>query len=563
VLHPTFVSNGAKSTEWTAAPLHVGLLGGFRVKRADGPLPDSAWQRRSAKTLTKLLATRASHTLHRDQVLEILWPDVDIESALNSFGKALHAARRAFEPDLLPRESSAYLRLRDEMLTLDTENVLLDADQFQQLAESALQLGSVAGYETALAAYAGELLPEDRYEDWSRERRHFLAELHTRVLLGLAEALENRGAYTQAADRLRVVLQQDPTREEVHRRLMRLYAETGTRDQAMRQFQICQEALRRELNMVPERETEALYQDLLANRIQRRIPTLESGIKVVDSHRLLTADDTLATPFVGRNPVLQLLGEHLSRAKGGKGGTILVSGEAGVGKTRLVAEFVADARRHEASVLWSGSRVHANHLPYGPFAVALECYAASCTHAERHELARRYPALTHFVPSLGIRNDAPPLVDGPGDDHLNLLLAIVRLLTDLAETRTLLVVLGDLTDTHPSNIEFLEYLAHLAVQRRWLIIGTFRREGLQAGSELQRMLDATTQERLCLHLELQRLVRQDCDLLVQAMHPGGVVDEVVLDHIYTLSLGNPLFVGELIREMQERNELALAGRLLA
>ena len=290
MLHPSFASNGAKSTDWTAAPLHVGLLGGFRVTRAEVPLPDSAWQRRSAKTLTKLLATRASHTLHRDQVLEILWPDVDVESALNSFGKALHAARRAFEPELLPRESSAYLRLSDEMLTLDTEHILIDADHFQRLAEGALQLGSVSGYETALAAYAGELLPEDRYEDWSGERRHFLAELHTRVLLGLAEALENRGAYTQAADHLRVALQQDPTREEVHRRLMRLYAETGTRDQAMRQFQICQEALLRELNVVPERETEALYQDLLANRIQRRIPTLESGIKTVDSHPALTAD---------------------------------------------------------------------------------------------------------------------------------------------------------------------------------------------------------------------------------------------------------------------------------
>ena len=81
MLHPSFASNGAKSTDWTAAPLHVGLLGGFRVTRAEVPLPDSAWQRRSAKTLTKLLATRASHTLHRDQVLEILWPDVDVECA--------------------------------------------------------------------------------------------------------------------------------------------------------------------------------------------------------------------------------------------------------------------------------------------------------------------------------------------------------------------------------------------------------------------------------------------------------------------------------------------------
>ncbi len=124
-------------TRFGEAPLlSMRLLGGFHVQRADTARAVSDWQRRSAKTLTKLLATCPGHTLHREQVLDILWPGVDLESALNSLGKALHAARHAFEPDLPRRMDSAYLRLTDAMLTLDTEHVVIDADRFEQLAET-------------------------------------------------------------------------------------------------------------------------------------------------------------------------------------------------------------------------------------------------------------------------------------------------------------------------------------------------------------------------------------------------------------------------------------------
>lgn len=206
--------------------LRLGLLGGFHVERVDRDgvgTPVAGWQRRSAKALTKLLATCPRHTLHREQVLDTLWPDVEIESALNSFGKALYAARHALEPELLPRECSAYLRMADSMVALEVEHVWIDADHFQLLAEDALGRGDVSAYESALAAYGGELLPEDRYEDWCAPRRDYLAELHIGLLLELAEALASRGAHGAAAARLREVLQHDPAREDVHPRLMALY----------------------------------------------------------------------------------------------------------------------------------------------------------------------------------------------------------------------------------------------------------------------------------------------------------------------------------------------------
>jgi DNA-binding SARP family transcriptional activator len=490
-------------------------------------------------------------------VLDILWPDVELESALNSFGKALYAARRALEPELLPRESSAYLRLTDSMVALDTQHVWIDADHFELLAQGALRQGDVCAYESALAAYGGELLPEDRYEDWCSERRDYLEGLHIQLLLGLAEALEARGALSSSAARLREVLQHDATREDVHRRLMVLYASVGTRDQAVRQFHTCEEALRRELDLAPEGATLALYKDILANQIPSRPPTQEREGEVVESHKRLTTESAVVTPFVGRGSPLQHLGEQLTQAEAGNGCMILVNGEAGVGKSRLVAEFAAAARRLGCCVLWGGSGAHTNHLAYGPFAVALEGYVASRADAERNELAQRYPTLVPFVPSLGIGRQLRRLADRSGDDQLYLVPAIVRLLTDLALAQPVVLVLGDLHGLHRSSLNLLEYLAPLAAQRRWVIVGTSREGGIEPGSELRRMIDATEREGLCLSFELEPLPRPDCDQLVRALLPGGGVDDALLDHVYSRALGNPLFVEELVREMREQSELVL------
>jgi len=179
-------------------------------------------------------------------------------------------------------------------------------------------------YESALAAYGGELLPEDRYHDWCAERRAFLAELRIRLLLELSDALKERGAQTTAADRLREALRSDPTREDVHRRLMVLHAEMGSRDQAVRQFQTCREALQRELGLLPAAPTLALYEEILADRAPKRIdapardqelieePSRDQGID--DSHRVAAAGPTQGTPKIGRGSVLHRLGDPLRRA---------------------------------------------------------------------------------------------------------------------------------------------------------------------------------------------------------------------------------------------------------
>jgi DNA-binding SARP family transcriptional activator len=552
-IHPLSPGVGAPQAQYPGAeaigPLRVRLLGGFGVERSDVGQAVSDWPRRSAKTLVKLLAVQPGHALHREQVIDVLWPKVDAESALNSLGKALHVARRALQPGLSRRQDSAYLRLADGMLALNTAHARVDADEFEQLAEDALRSREIAAYDAAFAAYGGELLPEDRYESWCSERRTAVAELHIRLLLGMAETLERRGSYSEAAERLRDVIQQDPTRESVHRQLMRLYAWMGAPDQAMRQFHSCQAVLRHELDLTVQPETILLYEEILASRLplQRDRANGNGNGNLSQSQPVQAAAN--GCPFVGRERVIRHMFGQLLQRDGEQPGMIVVSGETGVGKTRLLDEFAIQASTQGAVTLCGGRGAHADQFACGALAVALEDYAADRSEAERAELARAYPGLARFVPSLGAGIPLPAPVPDLRDYYLGLFPSIVQFLMDLARTKPVLLVLGDLHEADAVGLDLIKYLAHLAVGTPLLMVGALRDPDIEAGAGLPQMIEAMTRERLWLRIDLHCLSRQATDQLVRAMLPSARVSHGTLAQIYAQSRGNPLFVRELVDGM--------------
>jgi DNA-binding SARP family transcriptional activator len=551
-IHPLSPAIGApqarRSEPNGIAPLHVRLLGGFCIERSDVGQAVSDWPRRSAKTLIKLLAVQPGHALHREQVIDVLWPKVNAESALNSLGKALHVARRALQPGLPRRQDSAYLRLADGMLVLSTDHAIVDTDQFEQLAEDALRRRELSVYEAAFAAYGGELLPEDRYESWCSERRTALAELHIRLLLGMAETLEHRGSYSEAADRLRDVLQQDPTRESVHRQLMRLHASMGAPDRAVRQFHSCEAVLRQELDLAPQPETISLCDEILASRVPQQLSTPDQ----VNGQGGLSKSSPVhaaanGCPFVGRERVIRHMFGQLLRRDGEQPGMIVVSGETGVGKTRLLDEFAIQASAQGAVTLCGGRGAHADQFACGAFAVALEDYAANRSEAERTELARAYPALARFVPSLGAGIPLP--APDQRDYYLDLFPSIVQFLMDLTRTKPVLLVLGDLHEADAVGLDLIKYLAHLAVGTPLLMVGALRDPDIDADVGLPQMIEAMTRERLWLRIDLHCLSRQATDQLVHAMLPRAHVSDDTLAQVYAQSRGNPLFVRELVEGM--------------
>ncbi len=156
--------------------LCISLLGEFSVALGEDTVADDAWRLRKAKTLIKLLALAPERRLHAEQAAELLWPGRDPDSARNNLHQAIFAARRAL--DSIGLEGSRYLELREELILLGPEDpVQIDAIRFEQMAAVARERGEPGAYRAALEGFDAELLPADRYEDWSRERRDSLEEL--------------------------------------------------------------------------------------------------------------------------------------------------------------------------------------------------------------------------------------------------------------------------------------------------------------------------------------------------------------------------------------------------
>ena len=186
--------------------VRVYLLGGFRVHVGGCPVADDAWRLRKARSLVKLLALARDHALHRERLLDLLWPDVEPAAAGANLRHTLHVARRALGPGDDP--TSSPLQLRDDRLLLRPPGGLwVDVDAFADAATTARRVRDPAAYTAALALYAGDLLPEDRYEDWAAARRQALRETHVGLLVDAARLHEERGEQAEAVLALRGVVE--------------------------------------------------------------------------------------------------------------------------------------------------------------------------------------------------------------------------------------------------------------------------------------------------------------------------------------------------------------------
>lgn len=534
--------------------LRIGLLGGFRVERGGWEVPPSAWQKRGkTQALVKLLALSSHHRLHRDQILDVLWPDLPPEAADRALRKALHYARHALEPELSGGRASRYLLLQDGIVSLAPEGLTVDADLFRERAQEALQGNERAPIGAVLALYTGDLLAEDLYEDWAAGRRAELSDLHVRLLMRLAELLETEGQYIAAVQHLQEVLNVDPTREDVHRAVMRLYVRSGSVHAALRQYTTCAEILRRELDAEPGAETEALRRALTSGRSG---DPEAAGWTRASLPRVIRRE--ASNPFVGRERALELLVESLGRVTGGTGEAVLVGGEAGVGKTRLVAEAAREGYRRGGLVLWGSDYESEGTISYGAVVEALEEYLIGLTEGERTGIVREYPVLARLLPSLS-QDEASPADGISGGDRLRLFTSVARLFRDLSAEAPLILVLDDLHVADSATLELFHHLSRAARYERWLLMGTYREEEVHPGSALYRLRAALTRAGAGHRIDLHRLARPETDKLTRELLQGGTVPASLQSDLHSLSAGNPLFLQELVQTMRERDQLELRG----
>jgi predicted ATPase len=152
------------------ASVSVTLLGGFAAAVDGAPVAESAWRLKKARELVKLLALAPGHQIHREQAMDLLWADRRPDAAANNLHQAVYVARRALD--------SGSIEVRGEMLALVAD---VDIDRLAGAVATARDARTPSAYRDALSLYGGELLPENRYDDWAAERRDEFADLFTEL----------------------------------------------------------------------------------------------------------------------------------------------------------------------------------------------------------------------------------------------------------------------------------------------------------------------------------------------------------------------------------------------
>ncbi|MFL5735493.1 MAG: AfsR/SARP family transcriptional regulator [Chloroflexia bacterium] len=351
--------------------LSIRLLGGFEVAVDGRALEDAAWSSRKAADLVKLLALGRGHTLHREQAMEALWPQLAPEAAGN-LRKALHHARRVLASGA-PANAHPFIGSRDEFLLLRAPGELwVDVDAFREAAALARRSSDLQAHKAAIALYGGDLLPEVPYEEWAIAPREELRGTFLSLLAQAAQLYEGAGDLEAAIETLERAFQADPLNEDISTDLMRLTALVGRRGQALKLFRQLKEGLRKELDAEPQETTQSLYLDIEAGRFpgsQKQGPVAAQAPRTPPPrvmHNLLVQ----LTSFVGRKAEMDEIERLLSPHAAPHSSLLTLTGPGGSGKTRLAIEIASKLVQSYADGVWLVELAGVSNSDLVPQAVA-------------------------------------------------------------------------------------------------------------------------------------------------------------------------------------------------
>lgn len=296
--------------------VRIRMLGGFDVHVDGVTVPAGAWRLSKARSLLKLLALAEGHSMHRDALVDALWPELG--ASTNNLHQALHAARHALA---VAGTAADVLRLRDGVVALCPDGGLeTDLQDLEAAFDKALAAADPDLLLDIAARCAEGLLPEDRYEDWVSPYEDHIADMRRAAVLAAAPHLIAQGRAYDAAAALEPLAETRPSDEEVHRALMLAYDAAGRRWDAVSVYESLRSRLDDEYAAVPDVQTTTLYRRLLTGQAD----ALAGGL-----HHLLGP----GTRFLGRRREIEELVALCTRNR-----LVTLSGPGGAGKTRLAVE---------------------------------------------------------------------------------------------------------------------------------------------------------------------------------------------------------------------------------
>lgn len=515
---------------------------------------------RKALALVAYLAL-AGQPVSRDALATLLWPDFDQERSRAALRRTLFALRAGLDGFGLETGRQALALDPDADMRVD----VLEFRRLLALADSHHPPGDAGcrqcleWREAAVALYTDDLLAgftlrdSAAFDDWQLQESENL-----RVTLGRAlEKLvagrmrQGPGAFPQAIASARRWLQLDPLREEAHQQLMQLYAWSGRRADAVRQYRDCLRTLEQELGVQPLAETTALYHAIMEDRL----PPPDIG-EVTEAPVMATQAGLIAgnvnggAPFVGRAAEMAQLDERY-RQVNDSGYLLALIGEAGVGKTRLAEMFIHTV---PGQVIIGRCYENEAQLAFGCFGQAIrdalgrpgagERLAAVAPHWLA-EAARLIPEVSAQTPAL----PAAPPMSGPGAQS-RFMEGLLQVIMALCEGRRPGVLfLDDVQWADEASLDLLTYLAHRLHRRSLLVLLTWRDESNAREQRLRQLLAEGERAGRAGRIMLARLGPVEVDELVAAARVPRIAG--LSSRLYEETEGLPYFLVEYLAALAQ------------
>lgn len=576
--------------------LHIRLLGAFTIERNGVALPDAAWRSRQERRLLGILLSARGRFVSTDELTRWLWPETEPATAAVSLRSAISSLRRTLEPDGGGRASSHYIVTRQGGYAWNaTSDAWIDVEEFLQRTEdegrmtsaspqSSVAVGpsSLVNMERAVALYRGDYLEDEPDAPWADAERTRLRQRYLDVLDRLARARIAQGDTRAAIQLVERGLARDPLCEPLYRTLMLAQVRAGDTAGALRTFERCRRAIDEALGALPSPQTRDLHTAILRGeetggkgqgagvRDRENEECRSAGVQETNVREQPISPSPhlpiFSSPLVGRAHELEQLRGWIDAWVRGRGGIVLIGGEAGIGKTRLAEEARRMALKHDALAITLRATPLEQALPFSSLSEALRPLLRNAPDDDLRQLpaaaltqvADLLPVLRERLPNLP---ELPPVP--PAERHNRLLDGLVDLAQALARKQPLLIICDDAHWADEATLAAVGRLARYASNRALLLVLTYRAEELAENQALHALLRTLGRDMLLRPLFLSRLNRAEITQFLARLARSDPERTVQLAaQLLTRTGGNPLFLNVAVQALVEAHGAPSLAALL-
>jgi predicted ATPase/DNA-binding SARP family transcriptional activator len=516
------------------------------------------------RAILAVLALHANESVSAERLALALWGEDAPPSAVKRIQVHVSRLRKALGDAQILSTTPAGYRLHLRPGELDAERFAQLLDEGRRALAGGQAEQAAALLRQALALWRGPALADLAFEPFApaeiaRLEEQRLAALEARVAADLLA-----GRHAELVGELSQLVNANPAREPLAGQLMLALYRCGRQRDALEVYTRTHAYLTGELGLDPGTALKNLQRGILEQAPWLDLQVVAAAEPDTDA-RLFSLPAVLddmgaADTFVGRAADLAVLAAVYAETLGGTRRLVFVSGEPGIGKTRLAAQFVRRASAAGAIVLY-GRCDEERLLAQQPFVEALRQYIGACP---RHVLAGQLQLvsgeLRRLVPELAERvPDLPqPLAGDPEGARSRLFEAVCLLLCEVSERTPVVLVLDDLHWADPSTLLLLKYLARYPRESRLMVLGTYRETELDFDHPLGAILAELGRERRLQRHPLTPLDAAAVSKLV-GIHVGEGASPELGRIVYEGTEGNALFVVEVLRHLAESGAIGTVG----